>query len=159
MFVALRSRARTVLYERVYPALLGSDRDAVRSHLRTAAALAGVVAAATALSRALTVVVSPVVWDAFFGLAAVSLVGLTAANAYWRGGLLVGYAIVFAPTAAGLFVAYVGRGPFGTPGRTLGFGLLLVAAVAAVVGTPGFVVGRAARWIRVRRRARREGAT
>ncbi|MFB6124151.1 MAG: hypothetical protein ABEJ78_11920 [Haloferacaceae archaeon] len=159
MFVALRRRVRTALRERVRPALLGSDREAVRTHLRVAVALTGVVTAVTALSRAAILVVSPVVWDAFFVLATATFVGLTAANAYWRGGLAVGYALVFAPTAAGLFVAYVGRGPFRTPGRTLGFGLLLVAAVAVVVGTPGFAVGRTARWMRTRWRARREGAS
>lgn len=166
MFAALHERVRTALHERVRPvvdqrvrpALLGSDPEAVRVHLRVVAGLAAGVTAVTALTRVATVVVSPVVWDAFFAGVAATLLAFTVANAYWRGGLLVGYAFVAAPTAAGLFVAYVGRGAFDAPARTLGFGLLLVAAVAVVVGTPGFVVGYVFRWLRTRWLDRREGS-
>jgi hypothetical protein len=159
VFAALRIRVRTVLDERIRPGLFGSDGDAVCAHLRVAAGLGLLVAAATALTRVGTVVASPVVWEAFLVASAGLLLALTVANAYWRGGLVVGYALVFVPTAAGLFVAYVGRGPFGSLARTLGFGILLVAAVSLVVGTPGFVLGRAARWLRTWWRNRQEGST
>lgn len=144
MISALRSRLRVILR--------GTDPEARREHLHVAGALAGVVTVGTVFAR--FVVVSPVLWDAFFVFTALALVGVTAANVYWGGGLLAGYALVFAPTATGLLVAHydviLGSNTVYIALRTLGFGLLVVAVVALVFGTVGFLLGETALWARTR---------
>lgn len=138
------------LQERLRAVAAGSDAAARREHLRVAAALTLTVAVGAGVVRVGRIVVSPVVWDAFFLLAAVALLSVTAANAYWRGGLLAGYALVFGPVAAGLLVAHAGSGAFDALARTVGFGLVLVSVVAVVLGSAGYAVGSTARLVRDR---------
>lgn len=128
-------------------AFVGRDRTARREHLRVAAALTVAVAVATAVVRLQRVAVSPVVWDAFYVLSVVALVGLAAANAYWLGGLIAGFALVFPPVGVGLFVAHVGYGAFASPLRTLGFGVALVGVVSVVLLTVGTGIGSGVRWV------------
>jgi hypothetical protein len=142
MISALRSQLRVVLR--------GPDPEARGEHLYVAGALAGVVAVGTVFAQ--FVVVSPVLWDTFFVFTALALVGLSAANVYWGGGLLAGYVLVFAPTASGLFVAHydviLGSQTVYIAIRTIAFGLLVVAVVALVFGTVGFLLGETALWAR-----------
>ncbi|MFB6154646.1 MAG: hypothetical protein ABEJ22_02050 [Haloferacaceae archaeon] len=147
---ALQSLRPTDPLQTLRTVVVGSDPAARREHLRVAAALAVAVGAGAALVRLRGVGVSPVVWDGFYALSVASLAGLTAANAYWRGGLLAGFALVFAPVGVGLFVAYVGSGAFASPLRTLGFGVALVSVVSLVFLTVGSVLGLAVRWVRHR---------
>lgn len=151
MSATLPSRIRAGLVPRLRTVLLGSDPDARYEHLRVTAALGIAVAGLTALIRLSGVLVSPVVWDAFLVVAALTLLGLPIANAYWRGGLLVGYGLVFVPVAVGLTAAVLGRGPFAAPIRTTTVGGAFVGLFAVVVGTVGDLVGRALRWIVDRR--------
>jgi hypothetical protein len=145
VFAALRTRLRE--------AILGRDPDARREHLRVAAVLTVAVAAGTAFLRLTAVGVSPVVWDAFYLFAAAALLAVTAANVYWRGGLLTSLGLVFAPVGAGLFVAHLGRGAFAAPVRTLGFGVALVSLLSVLIGGIGSLLGGVGRWLRNRSEA------
>ena len=151
---ALRARLRGAvpgaLRTRLRDAILGGDPDARGEHLRVGAVLTVGVAIGTALLRLLEVGVSPVVWDAFYLLAAVTLLAVTAANGYWRGGLLTSVALVFAPVGGGLLVAHLGGGAFAAPVRTLGFGVVLVGLISLLVGALGSLFGGAGRWLRDR---------
>jgi len=149
----LRGAVTGSLRRRLRGAALGRDPDARREHLRVAAALSVAVAVGTALLRLLGVGVSPVVWDAFYLLAAATLLAVTAANVYWRGGLLTSLALVFAPVGTGLLVAHLGRGAFAAPVRTVGFGVALVSLLSLVVGGFGSLLGGAGRWLRERSEA------
>jgi hypothetical protein len=146
----LRGAVPGALRRRLRGAVLGRDPDARREHLRVAAALTVAVAVGTTLLRLLGVGVSPVVWDAFYLLATAALLAVTAANVYWRGGLLTSLALVFAPVGAGLLVAHLGRGAFAAPVRTLGFGVALVSLLSLAVGGLGSLCGGAGRWLRDR---------
>lgn len=140
------------LHSRVDTVLRGNDPEATREHLRVAAALVVVVAGGTVLAK--FIVVSPVVWDAFFMFSVLTLVALSIANAYWEGGLLAGYALVGAPVATGLFVAHydviLNSQTIQTAVRTIGFGLIIVIVVSLIFGTTGFVLGEIALWARDR---------
>lgn len=112
-----------------------------------AAALGIAVAAGTAVLRLSGVVVSPVVWDVLFAGAVLTLVGMPVANAYWGGGLLVGWLLVFVPVAVGLTVAVAGHGPFDTPVRTVTVGGSLLGLGAFLVGAVGYLLGRILGWV------------
>lgn len=149
----LRAAVPGALRRRLREAVLGRDPDARREHLRVAAALTVAVAAGTALLRLTAVGVSPVVWDAVLLLAVTTLLTVTAANVYWRGGLLTSLVLVFAPVGTGLFVAHLGRGAFAAPVRTLGFGVALVSLLSLALGGLGSLLGGAGRWLRDRSEA------
>ncbi len=151
MSTALPTRLRTELGSRLRAALLGRDPDARREHLRVAAALGIAVAAGTAVLRLSGVVVSPVVWDVLLAGTVLTLVGLPVVNAYWGGGLLVGWLLVFVPVAVGLTVAVAGHGPFENPVRTVTVGGGLLGLGAFLVAAVGYLLGRILGWVAARR--------
>lgn len=136
---------------RIETVLLGSDPVARREHLRVAVVFAVSVAAVTVIVRHSGLVISPVVWEFVLVLASLALLGLPAANAYWRGGLLVGYTLVFAPVATGLSVAVLEIGAFDDVFSAVAFGGVAIGLLAIIVGTFGHLLGRASRWFVTRR--------
>lgn len=134
------------LPERSPRRLLLGDPDAAREHLRVAAGLAGTGAVLTVLVGSLGIVVSPAVWDALIPPGLAGLAVLAAANAYWRGGPLVGYALVFGPLAAGAAGAAAGDS-VGVGFEAVGVVLGLALAVPVLHGS-GLAARRLRGWAR-----------
>lgn len=114
--------------------LLG-DPDVVADHAEVAAALTGVATVAGVLGGVTGLVVSPVVWDGVLLASAVLLGVLVVANAYWRGGVVLGYGLALGPVlggaAGGATVGTFGAGFVHANGL---FGMLVGVPVFHAVG-------------------------
>lgn len=139
---ALRDRVT----ERSVRRRLVGDPDVVADHAEVAAALTGATTVAGVLLGAAGLVVSPAVWDGVLLASAALLGSLVVANAYWRGGVALGYALAVGPI--------LGGSAGGATVGTFSVGLMHAAALlGALVGVPALhVVGVVLRVARRRRR-------